>query len=201
MRHRHQPRLCGACRAPMARQQDACSRCATPWAERGSRAAPAARTRLRPDRGARQHESRPHSGVVGWRAHAPTARKRPVPATIEEHGLRTAVGAGASVRRFAPASPRDDGAEPTPLFTRHTRGTIEAERDRRLQRRAHATTLSPASVPERASGNPHPRIAAAVAGSARAVIQARLDMDRWVDEGGMVPFEAAALLRTTAGRR
>jgi predicted amidophosphoribosyltransferase len=35
MRHRHQPRLCGTCRAPMARQQDACSRCATPWAETG----------------------------------------------------------------------------------------------------------------------------------------------------------------------
>jgi hypothetical protein len=32
------------------------------------------------------------------------------------------------------------------------------------------------------------------------VAQARLDMDRWVDEGGPVPFEAAALLRTTTRR-
>ena len=32
---------------------------------------------------------------------------------------------------------------------------------------------------------------------ARAVTEARLAMDRWVDEGGRVPFEAAALLRAT----
>ena len=35
------------------------------------------------------------------------------------------------------------------------------------------------------------------AGKARAVNEARLAMDRWVDEGGRVPFEAAALLRAT----
>jgi hypothetical protein len=34
-------------------------------------------------------------------------------------------------------------------------------------------------------------------GKARAVNEARLAMDRWVDEGGRVPFEAAALLRVT----
>jgi predicted amidophosphoribosyltransferase len=94
MRHRHQPRLCDACRAPMPRQQDACSRCTTPWADPG----------------------------------AP------------------------SVAGNAPA-------------------------------------------------DPHSRIAVAVADDARAVTQAHVDMDRWVDEGGMVPFEAAALLRTTASRR
>jgi hypothetical protein len=195
MRHRHQPRLCGVCRAPMARQQDACSRCAaTPWAERDSRAAPAARTRLQLDRSARRHESRPHSGVVGWRAHAATARKRPVPATIEERG------AGGSVRPLPGASPRDGGPEPTLRFTRHTRGTIEAERDRRRQRRAHATTAYPTRVTERAAGGPRSRITTAVAENARAVTQARLDMDRWVAEGGMVPFEAAALLRTGSRR-
>jgi hypothetical protein len=32
-------------------------------------------------------------------------------------------------------------------------------------------------------------------GNARAVTDARLAMDRWVDEGGRVPFEAAAVLR------
>jgi hypothetical protein len=42
---------------------------------------------------------------------------------------------------------------------------------------------------------------AAVAGNGRAVIQARIDMDRWVDEGGSVPIEAAALLGATTSRR
>ena len=32
MRDRHLPRLCRACRAPMARQEDACWRCGTQWA-------------------------------------------------------------------------------------------------------------------------------------------------------------------------
>ena len=32
MRDRHFPRLCGQCHAPMARQEDACWRCGTPWA-------------------------------------------------------------------------------------------------------------------------------------------------------------------------
>lgn len=42
---------------------------------------------------------------------------------------------------------------------------------------------------------------AAVAGNERALIQARIDMDRWVDEGGSVPIEAAALLGATTSRR
>ena|SRR5215218_10150394 len=32
MRERHFPRLCRSCRAPMARQEDACWRCGAPWA-------------------------------------------------------------------------------------------------------------------------------------------------------------------------
>lgn len=32
MRGRHFPRLCGHCHAPMARQEDICWRCGTPWA-------------------------------------------------------------------------------------------------------------------------------------------------------------------------
>jgi len=32
MRERHSPRLCRTCRAPMARQEDTCWRCGTPWA-------------------------------------------------------------------------------------------------------------------------------------------------------------------------
>jgi hypothetical protein len=160
MRHRHQPRLCEACRAPMPRQQEACARCDTPWVDPGSR--------LGPDRSPR-HASTASSGVLGWRAHAASRADGPM-------------------RRLALASARDAGSEPTRLLTRHTRGAIEAERDRRRQRRAHAT-------------RPHSRIAVAVARNARAVTQARVDMDRWVDEGGRVPFEAAPLLRTTASRR
>ena len=32
MRERHFPRVCHSCRAPMARQEDACWRCGTQWA-------------------------------------------------------------------------------------------------------------------------------------------------------------------------
>jgi hypothetical protein len=32
MRDRHFPRLCHFCQAPMARQEDTCWRCGTPWA-------------------------------------------------------------------------------------------------------------------------------------------------------------------------
>jgi len=40
MRDRHFPRLCGSCQAPMARQEDACWRCGTQWAnEDGPRTA------------------------------------------------------------------------------------------------------------------------------------------------------------------
>jgi hypothetical protein len=42
---------------------------------------------------------------------------------------------------------------------------------------------------------------AAAAGNERAVSAARIDMDRWADEGGSVPFEARALLRATTNRR
>ena len=38
MRERHFPRLCRHCRAPMARQEDSCWRCGTPWVAEGKRA-------------------------------------------------------------------------------------------------------------------------------------------------------------------
>lgn len=67
-----------------------------------------------------------------------------------------------------------------PLYTRHTRGTIEAERERRLTSHA-GNTLRHVRRP----GMPHPRIAAAIAARARlAPPQRRADEDRWVDEGG-----------------
>jgi hypothetical protein len=87
MRNRHIPRLCRACRAPMARQEDTCWRCGTQWAT----------------------EDRPR----------------------------------------------------TPLHV----------------------------IP---GGAPTDTV-----GKARAVNEARLAIDRWVDEGGNVPFRAAALPRVT----
>ena len=36
MRNRHIPRLCRHCRAPMARQEDSCWRCGTPWVSEGA---------------------------------------------------------------------------------------------------------------------------------------------------------------------
>ena len=92
MRDRHLPRLCAACQAPLARQEETCWRCASRWDSAG-----AAHTRLR------------------------------------------VIPGGA-----ATASTRDDE---------------------------------------------------------RAVVQARIDMDRWITEGGSVPFEAAAVLGATIDRR
>jgi hypothetical protein len=43
--------------------------------------------------------------------------------------------------------------------------------------------------------------APAATGGERALIQARIDMERWVTEGGSVPFEAAAVLGATIDRR
>jgi hypothetical protein len=45
MRERHFPRVCRHCRAPMARQEDACWRCGTVWA---SEATPNTTLRLIP---------------------------------------------------------------------------------------------------------------------------------------------------------
>jgi hypothetical protein len=121
----------------------------------------------------RHHPARllPGRTARGAREHEP----RPLAGTVDR-------------RAHGPVPERTPG--PTPLFTRHTRGVIEAERDRRRQRRARG-----------AASTAHPEVGAAVADDARVVAQARLDMDRWVNEGGMVPFEAAAVLRATSMRR
>src|SRR5439155_4398296 len=104
------------------------------------------------------------------------------------------------LRRPAPGLVGEGPREAAPLFPRHTLGVIEAERDRRQQRRARAATAYP-TARRRAAGAREGRIGAAVAGNARDVAEARLAMDRWTDEGGMVPFEAAAVLRATTSRR
>jgi hypothetical protein len=91
MRDRHLPRLCAACQAPMARQEETCWHCGNRWAAAGA-------------------------------AHP---------------GLRVIPGGAAT------ADTRDE----------------------------------------------------------RAVVQARIDMDRWITEGGSVPFEAAAVLGATLDRR
>jgi hypothetical protein len=109
-----------------------------------------------------------------------------------------AAAASTSVLPFpAPDVVRERPSEPSPLFTRHTLGGIEAERDSRRQRRARGAVVYRSAARERAGSEPHGRIAR----NADAVAQARLDMDRWVDEGGMVPFEAAAVLRAISTRR
>jgi hypothetical protein len=90
---------------------------------------------------------------------------------------------------------REGSSQPTPLFSRHTRGVIEAERDRRRQRRARGAIAPPGMTRERDAS------AAAAANNSRAATQAHLDMERWINEGGLVPFEAATVLRATTSRR
>jgi hypothetical protein len=72
----------------------------------------------------------------------------------------------------------------TPFWTRHTRGAIEADRDRRIERRTYAPIVYRAA----------PR------GAAR-VVQADFARERWVDDGGSFDREPAAALRvSTRGR-
>ncbi|HET6549123.1 MAG TPA: hypothetical protein VFG79_11730 [Solirubrobacter sp.] len=77
---------------------------------------------------------------------------------------------------------------PTPLFTRHMPGAIEADRNRR--RVFRETHLRPR---RRENEMPHPRIAAAIAAHARLVSQSRVDLSRWIDEGGR--FDPAVAVR------
>jgi hypothetical protein len=104
-------------------------------------------------------------------------------------------------RRRAPTLVRRGPSGPTPLFTRHTLGVIEAERDRRRQHRARGAIAHPGTTRKRDASAPLGRIATAAGGDARAVAQAPVDLDRWVEDGGLVPFKAAALLRATTSRR
>jgi hypothetical protein len=76
------------------------------------------------------------------------------------------------------------------MYTRHTHGTIEVERERRLKSRAgHAVRYV------RRPGMTHPRIAAAIAARARIATQARADENRWIDEGGWFDPEAVGQIR------
>ena len=94
------------------------------------------------------------------------------------------------VRAALPAHrvPTPDSMAPLPLFTRHMPGAIEADRDRRrMFRETHPR-------PRRhANEMAHPRIAATIAARARLVSQSRVDLSRWVDEGGR--FDPAFAVR------
>lgn len=81
-------------------------------------------------------------------------------------------------------------ALPTPLFTRHTLGAIEADRARRRALRATRRRLTPSRL-----AMAHPRVAAAHADEARRMSQAREYYSRWADDGGRFDPEAAARLR------
>jgi hypothetical protein len=101
MRERHFPRVCRACRAPMARQEDTCWRCGAPWAS----------------------------------VDAPWPPLQGIDGGMATHG----------------------------------------------------------------AGAPDPSIA--VADSARAAADARVDADRWINDGGSVAAEAAVPLGAVIGRR
>jgi hypothetical protein len=80
-------------------------------------------------------------------------------------------------------------AAAVPLYTRHTLGTIEAARDRRLQDRDRTV--------HRYSTGDTPRVAALSLVPSGSESE-REAIDRWTDEGGRfapVPFPAAALAR------
>jgi hypothetical protein len=90
------------------------------------------------------------------------------------------LGTGLMLRALPDA---DDGhrAEPTPLFTRHTLGAIEAERDQRRQCRGRAET-GRTKRRQPAASAVHRRLTAAAAGSttasAASVRMQRPELDR-----------------------
>ncbi len=83
-----------------------------------------------------------------------------------------------------------DAPAPVPGYTRHTRGGIEAERDRRL--RSHAARRH---RHVRRLRTPHPRIDAARIAQALFAAQTGGDENRWVDDGGRFDPVAAGQLR------
>jgi hypothetical protein len=82
------------------------------------------------------------------------------------------------MRRPAPGLLGEASADQTPLFSRHTVGVIEAERDRRRQRGARRTIAQSGTTRKRASSARHARIAVAAASNARAASQAHLESRR-----------------------
>jgi hypothetical protein len=55
-------------------------------------------------------------------------------------------------------------------------------------------------APTHVARAPHPRIAVAVADNVRAATDARLDADRWINDGGTVAAEAVAPPGAVTGR-
>src|SRR4051794_21577701 len=92
------------------------------------------------------------------------------------------------------ASPGGGRASPSaqvPGFTRHTRGAIAAERDRRRMSRVRS-----ARAHSQWTGIAHPRLEAAARGDMRRVsIAPRVRSGRRVDRGGWFDPEGAARLR------
>src|SRR4051794_21202211 len=88
---------------------------------------------------------------------APTGR--PTSDTIEERDGRTrVVVAGAIVSDAPPAA----AVRATPLFTRHMRGAIEAERDTRRHDGKHRAAAAARAARRRSEVRPHPRLSAAL---------------------------------------
>jgi hypothetical protein len=89
-----------------------------------------------------------------------------------------------------PVPRTSDGAAIVPMYTRHTLGAIEAERDRRG--RSHGGRALRHVARSAAS---HPRIAAAIAACASSATQWRGDEERWSDDGGWFDREAVGRLQ------
>jgi hypothetical protein len=103
-----------------------------------------------------------------------------VPEPVRNVVLRAVRATPRPALRHAPVRPmaQEGHGGRTPLWTRHTRGAIEAGRDRRLESRASAP-IRYRTAPAAATNVLRPDFAA----------------DRWANEGGTVDREAAVAVR------
>lgn len=93
---------------------------------------------------------------------APPGRPASVPMKDRDGGTDVAVPPSAG--SDAPTTDKPPATAPmaTPLFTRHMRGVIEAERDRRRHDGAHRAAVAARAARRQSAVRPHPRLSAAL---------------------------------------
>jgi len=93
---------------------------------------------------------------------APPGRPASVPMKGRDGETDVAVPARARTDPTTTDKPRATAPIATPLFTRHMRGVIEAERDRRRHDGTHRAAVAARAARRQSAVTPHPRLSAAL---------------------------------------